>query len=144
MGHRQSRMLQVVGILLIIWSVILVGRGLLVMDVVWGPPICPCCAPSRAADAALLEGIGMELWPFILLLFLLGSAATLIAGIVGVLNWKKPHNANRCFIGGITAVVIYLCIFGVMGISTTRVGALTVYALYIVGAYRLKRLGGES
>lgn len=154
MNHKKSRMLKITGILLIIWGFALSWRGLWLLDIVLGPPICcPNCAPARARDAALLQSVGLEFWPYVLALFLLGGAIALLAGFLGILYWKNPQRANRCLMGGIAAAGVYLFIFWlildhlfafqfldrVLATDILSVGALALYALYIIGALRLNR-----
>ena len=156
--YKGSDTLLVTGIFLIIWSFVFAVRDQAAMEHIWGTPyICPACiSPEGYARGRLLldllrDETTRERWTSVLSLCLFGAAVTLIVGIMGVWISRKPKYATLCFIGGIAAGLIYLFavvahlyvmmpVLGVRGTYIVGIGFLAVYALFIVGAYRLKRV----
>lgn len=78
-------------------------------------------------------------------LLLVGSVVELIAGIVGVVNCKKPEKANTCIVWGVLVAVltvVSLILNAVGGGSFSFFSLLTglvVPVLYIIGAFMNKK-----
>ena len=72
-----------------------------------------------------------------LFVVLLGVAADLIAGIMGVAYWKKPERANRCLLWGIFAIGMSIVAMIVLGFAAGIV-SFAMHIVYIAGAYELK------
>ena len=81
-------------------------------------------------------------WEYVFQTFFLpmpGGSLDLIAGIIGIINYKKPERAGRCLLWGIAAfsinvILIFTLYSGVVGLLL-----LPFHTLYIVTAYRLKK-----
>jgi len=156
---KQSRILLITGILLIIRGMTFVYVTLPLLDILY-PPCCPFCSPwywdfYREYIDPIFSGmsdIEFGLLPYILLFFLLGGILSLIVGIMGILHWRKPGRGKRCLIWGIAAATVYPFLFwwgatravahpDAFWFVRIEVGIafLFVYALYIFGAYRLNK-----
>ena len=142
MDCKQSRMLQVAGIILIIWGIVRgsLSLAVLVMDIDEITPVGiimiqgfdVCC------DMPLLELVPWATIITELLLFLFGVAADVFAGIKGVTKWKEPEHANRCLLWGIVAVVVNVMVMFILEVAA-GIGSLAIHMLYIIGAWRLKK-----
>lgn len=134
-----SRMLQVVGILMLVYGaveLVITLMGILGMGVLIG-----------VAAGSITAGIG------VLTLFslagLLGAIIMLVAGILGAKNWNQPQKAGSCVAMGVI-IVILNALSGIgdfMNPSTSLGVALFGLALgllfpvlYLVGALKLKSM----
>ena len=134
-------MLQVVGIILIIWGIVrgIFSFAMFTMDVYEITPdgIIQIQGFHVVEEVYLLALVP---WATIItqfLMFLLGAVVDSIAGITGVVNWKRPERANRCLLWGIAAVAVNVLVMAVLGLAAGIVG-LGVHILYMIGAYRLR------
>jgi len=153
---KQARILQITGILLLIRGVTFAYVALQMTDILW-PLCCPYCPAPGVWDfyweiSRNLSSMELELWPYMILLFLLGAILSLIAGIMGILYWQNPKRGNRCFLWGITVATVYpfLLWWGATSVVNhprafwfvrleVGIGFLLVYVFYIIGAYSLKK-----
>ena len=141
MDYKQARMLKAATITLIIWSIV---RGTLtslvfMMDIY----------EIRPDGIMMIEGfhsvherylVALHSWERIireLLLFYLGVAADLIAGIAGAANWRKPERAKRCFLWGAVAIIANVTMMFLLE-PTAGIGSLAIHIWYIAGAWQLK------
>jgi len=157
---KQSRILLITGILLIIRGVTFVYVTVPMTDILV-PLCCPACpAPGvwefyQEYVIPIIRGLSnieLELWLYMIWLFLIGGLLSLIAGIMGIVYWRKPGRGKHCFIWGIAAAIFYPFLFwwgatravahpDAFWFVRIEVGIafLFVYALYIFGAYRLNK-----
>jgi len=141
--NKQSKILQIVGIILIAWSII---RGsfliyVLITEVYKVTPdgIIMIQGFHVVADVPLL---GLVSWTRIMaesLLFLFGVIADSIAGIIGIANWKKPERAKRCHLWGIIAITINVVVMINLAIWLGAV-SFGLHILYMIGVYQAKKL----
>lgn len=139
---KQSKMLQVSGILIIIYAGILL---LLSLILIFGGA---AIASSSYDLAALGAGTGFAggAVAFVGFLILPAGVFNLVMGILGVATWKKPEKSTRCFVFGIIAIVfnaIGLIIVTVSGSGFSSIvislGLMALAILYTVGANKLKQ-----
>ena len=138
---KQLKILQITGLLLATWGVIIILNAAIQMATTCTPPFgCSFCAPELATPAFLLMGIELELW-LLIPIGMFGAVITLVAGILGDSKWEKPNYAKRCFIWGVAALAAYPFVFWFVGIrAVIGIAFLAVYGLYIAAAYRLKKI----
>lgn len=132
-----SRMLQVVGILMII------GGGLVIL-------MCILAIAGSAALGSIAGAAGAAALGGAVLVgtigTLLAGVIELVAGIMGVKNWRTPSKAQSCLIMGIVIIALQ-----VLSLILNLVGGgsvdwfnlllgLVLPVLYIVGAMQLKKL----
>ena len=126
-------MLKVVGILMIVFGGIALVLGII-------------AAVAVAAVAFLSEGLLTTNLLYASTALMVASAvAELVAGIVGVVNCKKPEKAGVCIVWG--AIVAVLCVAGTVlnlvangefNIFTLAVG-LVLPVLFIIGGVNNKK-----
>ena len=126
-------MLKVVGILMIVFGGIALVLGII-------------AAVAVAAVAFLSEGLLTTNLLYASTALMVASAvAELVAGIVGVVNCKKPEKAGVCIVWG--AIVAVLCVAGTVlnlvangefNIFTLAVG-LFLLVLFIIGGVNNKK-----
>lgn len=126
-------MLKVVGILMIVFGGIALVLGII-------------AAVAVAAVAFLSEGLLTTNLLYASTALMVASAvAELVAGIVGVVNCKKPEKAGVCIVWG--AIVAVLCVVGTVlnlvangefNIFTLAVG-LVLPVLFIIGGVNNKK-----
>ena len=126
-------MLKVVGILMIVFGGIALVLGII-------------AAVAVAAVAFLSEGLLTTYLLYASTALMVASAvAELVAGIVGVVNCKKPEKAGVCIVWG--AIVAVLCVAGTVlnlvangefNIFTLAVG-LVLPVLFIIGGVNNKK-----
>ena len=101
--------------------------------------------PGGGASGTLFN-ITITLFDFITILFLL-AAILGMAGVLGVLNWRKPERAYICFFAGCLIFAfngLYL-IINLLTMPTVAFGRVVfllntpVPLAYTLGAHRLKR-----
>lgn len=145
---KQSRMLQVCGIILVIRGVLLTAFSLLAVT-----------AGSQPAQLCQFCVYDMRYYRFIPIFLLLDGTVNLPVGIQGILSWKKPKQASRCFLLGIVALSAHIAIltfvrilyafasagcainsqpFGMLDVLMIGLYAIP-HILYIAGAYALKK-----
>ena len=124
--------LKVTGILMIIGGAIALILGFVAVAAV-------------AALAYLSDGvISSGLLYTASILALISAVAELVAGIVGVVNSKKPEKAGACVVWGVIVAVLSVagCILTAVGGSSFPVAnlilGLVLPALYVVGALKNK------
>ena len=130
MQKQGSSLFKVASILLLIWGVIAV--------IVNGAQLAQYSSLLKMLGGGLLLGM---------ILLLLSTVAMAIAGILGVVNGKKPEKGGLCMIIGIVALAMLLLgtILLLAGIGGSGVNwiftiiGLALTALYIVGAMQLKK-----
>ena len=143
---KQSRMLQVTGIILIIWGIVQ-GSLFIAWLVMEFYEITP-------DGIIMIQGYHWYSGPLLVLVpwariatevlvLLSGVVANLIAGIIGTANWKKRERANPCLLWGIAAVAVNVTAMFVFGV-VVGVVSLVVHILYLVGVCRLKELDMQS
>lgn len=143
---KQSRLLQVAGIILIIWgiaqgSLFIAGLAIEFYEITLDGIIMIQGYHWYAGPLRVWVPWTRLVTEVLVILF--GAIANLIAGIKGIANWKKPERANTCLLWGIAAVAVNaLVIFVFWGVAA-GVGSLAIHVLYIAGVYRLKELGAQ-
>lgn len=129
-----SKMLKVVGILMIIFGSIALIVSLVTMAGI-----------SVLAAAGYSSGL---LWASGILSFV-GSVAEFVAGILGVVNWSKPDKAGVCIAFGVIIAVLSVgsVVFSMIAYPesfgfTTIFGlfsGLVLPVLYLIGAFSNKK-----
>jgi len=143
MGYKQSRMLQIISIILIIFALFrgIVAHAMLTVDIYEITPDGIIMIQGFHA----IEGVpllGLVSWTTFItefLLFLFGAVTDLIAGIVGIASWKKPERVNRCFLWGLIAIAVNIMVMFVLE-PAAGIGSLVIQILYMMGIYRMKNL----
>jgi len=153
--------------ILLVAGILLIMRGLTFINVIFKMDdlrTSLCCPSSTTPETwelylaymlPIMRGLSSTeraLWPYMMWLFLIGAVLALIAGVMGVVSWRNPKRANRCLLWGGAAAIVYPILlwweatrviihphaFELVRIEI-RFGFLLVYALYILGAYQLKK-----
>jgi len=136
MEPKSNALLKVAGILMIIFgSVSIVIGAIAVIGV-------------SALAIILGSEANIGLLTFGAILVLVSGVVSLIAGIVGVKNAKKPEKATTCIVFGVLTALL-----SVLGSVVTMIGGgdlnvislafgLVLPALYLVGAFQNKKLAG--
>lgn len=134
MQSQGSRLLQVIGILMIIGGGIVLITSLIALA---GIGALGAMAGSGAAGVALgIIAVGASL---------VAGAIELIAGILGVKNWRQPAKAKSCIVMGIIIIVLQALSFIMALVGGTPdylsvVLGLVLPILYLVGAFQLKNM----
>jgi len=142
MERKQSRMLQIVGIVLIAWGVV---RGsffiyALITDFYEITPygIIMIQGFHMVADVYLLELVS---WTRIMteyLLVLFWIVVDLIVGILGVANWKRAEFSDRCLLWVAVAIIINIAVMFSLD-ALVGLGSLGLHILYMISVFRLKK-----
>jgi len=147
MGYKQSKMLKIAGIALIIWGIVRGGFSLagFVTDLyeITSDGVMMIQGFHGGEGIFLLEFISWARLVTSVLLFLLGLIADLIAGAKGIANWKKAEGANRCIVWGGVAMMMNVLVMLDLSFAA-GVGSFVIHILYITGAYRLKEQNGQA
>jgi len=99
--------------------------------------------------ATLISSGNSGLIVFSVILFLLGSVAQLIAGILGVANAGKPEKAQVCITFGILVVLLTIASNILNGAGVTGINilwlviGLVVPIFYLVGAFQMKNKASD-
>ena len=131
-----SKLLKVVGILMIIFSAITLVVGIVGLV-------------GLGALLAVSNGtvMGVVVWAAVLAYILAGAVIELVAGITAVKHWANPAKAQTCVAWGVVLLVLVAlnALFGLIGgessLLSTLIG-LVLPVLYIVGANQLKQQAG--
>ena len=133
-----SKLLKVVGILMIIFSAITLVVGIVGLV-------------GLGALLAVSNGtvMGVVVWAAVLayILAFAGAVIELGAGITAVKHWANPAKAQTCVAWGVVLLVLVAlnALFGLIGgessLLSTLIG-LVLPVLYIVGANQLKQQAG--
>ena len=133
-----SKLLKVVGILMIIFSAITLVVGIVGLV-------------GLGALLAVSNGtvMGVVVWAAVLayILAFAGAVIELVAGITAVKHWANPAKAQTCVAWGVVLLVLVAlnALFGLIGgessLLSTLIG-LVLLVLYIVGANQLKQQAG--
>lgn len=124
--------LKVTGILMIIGGAIALILGFVAVAAV--------AALAYISDGAISSGLLYAAS----ILTLISAVAELVAGIVGVVNSKKPEKAGACIVWGVIVAVLSVagCILTAVGGSSFPVVnlilGLVLPALYVIGALKNK------
>ena len=124
--------LKVTGILMIIGGAIALILGFVAVAAV--------AALAYLSDGAISSGLLYAAS----ILTLISAVAELVAGIVGVVNSKKPEKAGACIVWGVIVAVLRVagCILTAVGGSSFPVVnlilGLVLPALYVIGALKNK------
>lgn len=124
--------LKVTGILMIIGGAIALILGFVAVAAV--------AALAYLSDGAISSGLLYAAS----ILTLISAVAELVAGIVGVVNSKKPEKAGACIVWGVIVAVLSVagCILTAVGGSSFPVVnlilGLVLPALYVIGALKNK------
>lgn len=124
--------LKVTGILMIIGGAIALILGFIAVAAV--------AALAYLSDGAISSGLLYAAS----ILTLISAVAELVAGIVGVVNSKKPEKAGACIVWGVIVAVLSVagCILTAVGGSSFPVVnlilGLVLPALYVIGALKNK------
>ena len=122
--------LKVTGILMIIGGAIALILGFVAVAAV--------AALAYLSDGAISSGLLYAAS----ILTLISAVAELVAGIVGVVNSKKPEKAGACIVWGVIVAVLSVagCILTAVGGSSFPVVnlilGLVLPALYVIGALK--------
>lgn len=123
-----SGFLKVTGILMIIGGAISIIMGIIAA---LGVAALVYISDGEASSAMLYASV---------VLMIVSAVAQLVAGIIGVVNCKKPEKAGTCIIWGV--IVAVLCVVGTI-LSAVGGGAFSLFSLalglvlpvlYIIGA----------
>lgn len=146
-----SKMLKVCGILFIIFGAISVVVSILaVIGAAAGIEAANNYAAQGYNMDSLTASAGIVLGAVIAaaIFSLVGSALELVAGILGVKNWKKPEKATVCVVFGIIvlALTVISLILAIIGGGTSTgaivvsiISGLALPVLYLIGALQLKK-----
>lgn len=124
--------LKVTGILMIIGGAIALILGFVA--------VASVAALAYLSDGAISSGLLYAAS----ILTLISAVAELVAGIVGVVNSKKPEKAGACIVWGVIVAVLSVagCILTAVGGSSFPVVnlilGLVLPALYVIGALKNK------
>ena len=129
--------LKVVGILMIIF-----GAIALIVSLIAVAGMSALSALANAVSEATGEEINTGMLWIGLILSVVSAAMEMVAGIVGVVNAKKPEKAKTCLVFGILVAVLTVagCIFTVASGDDFPVASLllglVMPVLYIIGAVK--------
>lgn len=136
MEQPKNKFLQICGILMIIGGIV----GILISAIA----VVGILLASVVATAVQVTGVGSGLVTVALLISIIGSIVTLIAGIMGVKNAAKPENAGKCITIGFVniAFTVLSNVIGLIGGSALNTVSLftglILPGLYLFGAYQSK------
>ena len=126
-----SKLLKVIGILMIIFGAIAIVISLLAIGGV------------ALISASLGGNIGLY-W-IAIILNIVGAVFEFVSGIIGVKNWDKPEKAKTCVILGIVCIaipvisnIITLAVYSESFNVFSLIISLVVPVLYLIGAMQLK------
>jgi len=141
MGYEQSRMLQIVSIILIMLGILQGLPFLLGVDIY---EITPDGIMMIQGFHVVEEIYLLTLVPWATIITqsiaaLFGTVTDLTAGIIGVANWRKPERANRCLLWGLIAIVANVMVMLVLE-PAAGIGSLVIHVLYMIGAYQIKEV----